>query len=168
MKNCKNLRHCVRVYSLPTDVLWGLFVTHSFLPPWGRNEYVTSEPQRTSAGRLEGVLNCLALFQTSLSEVSNYNNNSYSHIYSYLWIDKQPVRECTEQILNFLKAFFWSSLTDISRLRCLHLLTFAHICSHLQRSRSQLVASLYKLVFANNIVFPFLHPFCLFVCFSAR
>ena len=119
MKNCKNLRHCVRVYSLPADVLWGLFVTHSFLPPWGRNEYVTNEPQRTSAGRLEGVQNCLALFQTSLSEVSNYNNN-YSHIYSCLWIDKQPVREYAVQILNFLKAFFWSSLTHISQLRCLH------------------------------------------------
>ena len=40
--------------SLPADVLWGLFVTHSFLPhgPWGRNECVTNEPQRTSAGRL--------------------------------------------------------------------------------------------------------------------
>ena len=32
--------------SLPADVLWGSFVTHSFLPhgPWGRNECVTSEP----------------------------------------------------------------------------------------------------------------------------
>ena len=41
--------------SLPADVLWGSFVTHSFLPlsaPWGRNEYVTDEPQRTSAERL--------------------------------------------------------------------------------------------------------------------
>ena len=40
--------------SLPADVLWGSFVTHSFLPngPWGRNECVTNEPQRTSAGRL--------------------------------------------------------------------------------------------------------------------
>ena len=40
--------------SLPADVLWGLFVTHSFLPhgPWGRNECATNEPQRTSAGRL--------------------------------------------------------------------------------------------------------------------
>ena len=39
---------------LPADVLWGSFVTHSFLPygPWGRNECVTNEPQRTSAGRL--------------------------------------------------------------------------------------------------------------------
>ena len=32
--------------SLPADVLWGSFVTHSFLP------HVTNEPQRTSAGRL--------------------------------------------------------------------------------------------------------------------
>ena len=46
--------------SLPADVLWGSFVTHSFslkvpLPhgPWGRNECVTNEPQRTSAGRLD-------------------------------------------------------------------------------------------------------------------
>ena len=32
--------------SLPADVRWGSFVTHSFLP------HVTNEPQRTSAGRL--------------------------------------------------------------------------------------------------------------------
>ena len=41
--------------SLPADVLWSSFVTHSFLPngrPWGRNECVTNEFQRTSAGRL--------------------------------------------------------------------------------------------------------------------
>ena len=40
--------------SLPADVLWGSFVTHSFLPhgPWGRNECVTNKPQRTSVGRL--------------------------------------------------------------------------------------------------------------------
>ena len=33
--------------SLPADVLWGSFVTRSFLPhePWGRNECVTNEPQ---------------------------------------------------------------------------------------------------------------------------
>ena len=36
--------------SLPADVLWGSFVTHSFLR--GRNDCVTNEPQRTSAGRL--------------------------------------------------------------------------------------------------------------------
>ena len=39
--------------SLPADVLWGLFVTHSFLPdgrrPWGRYECVTNKPHRTSA-----------------------------------------------------------------------------------------------------------------------
>ena len=72
----------------------------------------------------EGVQNCLALFQMALSELSNYNNKLHvqSYIYLCLLIDKQPVRECTVQILNFLKAFFWSSLTHISRLRCLHLL----------------------------------------------
>ena len=32
--------------SLPADVLWGSFVTHSF------HECVTNEPQRTSAARL--------------------------------------------------------------------------------------------------------------------
>ena len=37
-------------YSLPTDVLWGSFVMHSFLPH--RNECVTNEPQKMSAGRL--------------------------------------------------------------------------------------------------------------------
>ena len=47
-------------FSLPADVLWDSFVTYSFPPadpflhfsPLGRNEYVTNEPQRTSAGRL--------------------------------------------------------------------------------------------------------------------
>ena len=43
-------------YSLPAEVLWGSFVTNSFLPTWGRNECVTNEPQRTSAGRLGMVL----------------------------------------------------------------------------------------------------------------
>ena len=41
--------------SLPADVLWSSFFTHSFLPngrPWGRNECVTNKAQRTSAGRL--------------------------------------------------------------------------------------------------------------------
>ena len=44
----------VSLGSLPADVLWSSFVTHSFLThaPWGRNECVTNEPQRTSAGRL--------------------------------------------------------------------------------------------------------------------
>ena len=46
----KGFSHAV---SLPADVPWGSFVTHSFLPHgWGRNECVTNEPQRTSAGRL--------------------------------------------------------------------------------------------------------------------
>ena len=42
---------------LPADIRWGSFVTHSFLPygPWGRNECVTNEPQRTSAGRLPKI-----------------------------------------------------------------------------------------------------------------
>ena len=46
--------------SLPADVLWGSFVTHSFSPtvplphgPWRRNECVTNEAQRTSAGALD-------------------------------------------------------------------------------------------------------------------
>ena len=45
--------------SLPADVLWGSFVTHSFLPygPWGRNECVTNEPQRTSAGGYHWTFN---------------------------------------------------------------------------------------------------------------
>ena len=46
--------------SLPADLLMGSFVTHSIFPtvplpqgPWGRNECVTNEPQRTSAGALD-------------------------------------------------------------------------------------------------------------------
>ena len=37
--------------SLPADVLWGSFVTHSW-----RNECLTNEPQRTSAGRLQQAI----------------------------------------------------------------------------------------------------------------
>ena len=44
----------VAAASLPADILWRSFVTHSFLPhgrrPLGRNECVTNEPQRTSCG----------------------------------------------------------------------------------------------------------------------
>ena len=41
--------HFLASSNLPTDVLWGsVFVTYS----WGRNEYVTNGPQRTSAGKL--------------------------------------------------------------------------------------------------------------------
>ena len=43
-------QHCYT--SLPAVVLWSSFVTHSFLPPWGRNECVTNESERTSARRL--------------------------------------------------------------------------------------------------------------------
>ena len=46
------------MYSLSADVLWGSSVTYSFLPHGaerGRNECVTNEPQRTSAGRLANV-----------------------------------------------------------------------------------------------------------------
>ena len=39
--------YCLLYRSLPADVLWGSFVTHSFLP-----QCATNEPQRTSAGRL--------------------------------------------------------------------------------------------------------------------
>ena len=48
------LSFCCTCLSLPADGLWGSFVTHSSLPhgPWSRNECVTNEPQRTSAGRL--------------------------------------------------------------------------------------------------------------------
>ena len=42
--------------SLPADVRWGSVVTHSFISPWGRNECMTTEPQRTSAGRLRARL----------------------------------------------------------------------------------------------------------------
>ena len=48
---CTNLSMHV-ICSLPADVLWGSFVTHSFLPHGGTNECVTNKPQRTSAGSL--------------------------------------------------------------------------------------------------------------------
>ena len=52
-------RPCLQLYqsivsrvASPQTSFGDSFVTHSFLPPWGRNECVTNEPQRTSAGRL--------------------------------------------------------------------------------------------------------------------
>ena len=51
MSGCLIKRPKLWQCSLPADVLWGSFVTHSFLPH-GRNECVTNEPQGTSAGRL--------------------------------------------------------------------------------------------------------------------
>ena len=48
--------------SLPAEVLSGSFITHSFLR---RNECMTNEPQRTSAGRLSS-LQPLATASTSL------------------------------------------------------------------------------------------------------
>ena len=168
MKNCKKLRHCVRVYSLPTDVLWGSFITHSFLPPWGKNECVTNEPQRTSAGRLERVYITVWLYskRLCLSWATIIINYMYSHIYLCLWIDKQPVRECTVQILNFLKAFFWSSLTHISRLRCLHLLALQASLTPSVLTQSTCGKSI-QIGICKQYCFP-LPPPILFVCFSVQ
>ena len=51
--------------SLPADVLWGSFVTHSW-----RNECLTNEPQRTSAGRLQQAIQKLCF---------NKDNNDNDH-----------------------------------------------------------------------------------------
>ena len=56
--------------SLPADVRWGSVVTHSFLPRGGRNECVTTEPQRTSAGRL-----CFPLLWSELFFSSKFCKN---------------------------------------------------------------------------------------------
>ena len=46
-----NASYCeLTICSLPADVPWRLFVTHSFL--WGRTECVTNESRRTYAWRL--------------------------------------------------------------------------------------------------------------------
>ena len=51
--------------SLPADVLWGSFVTHSW-----RNECLTNEPQWTSAGRLQQAIQKLCF---------NKDNNDNDH-----------------------------------------------------------------------------------------
>ena len=51
---------------LPADVLWGLFVTHSFLPN-GHSFLPTNKPHRTSAGRLVVVLDTLCLSSIRLA-----------------------------------------------------------------------------------------------------
>ena len=48
--SCHVSRCELTIRSLPADVPWVLFITHSFL--WGRNECMMNEPRRTSAGRL--------------------------------------------------------------------------------------------------------------------
>ena len=59
--------------SLPADVLWSLFLTHSFLPrgPFGRSECVTNKnkPHRTSAGSLHPRGNT-SIFEQILSTIS--------------------------------------------------------------------------------------------------
>ena len=51
--------------SLPADVLWGSFVTHSW-----RNECLKKETQRTSAGRLQQAIQKLCF---------NKDNNDNDH-----------------------------------------------------------------------------------------
>ena len=53
--------HSLSISSLPADVLWGSFVTHSFLP------------QRTSAGRLEyQAFKTIALDQSAREDSLSY------------------------------------------------------------------------------------------------
>ena len=59
--------------SLPADVLWGFFVTHSW-----RNECLTNEPQRTSAGRLQQAIQKLCFNKDNNDNDHNddYNNSN--------------------------------------------------------------------------------------------
>ena len=57
--------------SLPADVLWGSFVTHSW-----RNECLTNEPQGTSAGRLQQAIQKLC-FNTDNND--NDHNDDYNN-----------------------------------------------------------------------------------------
>ena len=50
--------------------------------PWGRNECLTNEPQRTSAGRLffgliKTAASCLIILQTECTEFQNVENSIY-------------------------------------------------------------------------------------------
>ena len=85
--------------SLPADVRWGfVVVTHSFLPhgPWGRNECVTTtEPQRTSAGRLryeQRFLSYMA-FNFSVHEVVRVACQSRSWFVLYALANKPATRQ---------------------------------------------------------------------------
>ena len=71
--------------SLPADVLWGSFVTHSFLP-WGRNECVTNEPQRTSAGRL--IWAWLRFYLTSKKSFGDQTSTQYDGFCFCLFISR--------------------------------------------------------------------------------
>ena len=95
-------------------------------------------------------------------------NYMYSHIYLCLWIDKQPVRECTVQILNFLKAFFWSSLTHISQLRCLHYFGRFVSIPHTFGAHAVNLWQVYTNWYLQAILFSpsSTHSVCLFVCFT--
>ena len=102
--------------SLPADVRWGSFVTHSFLPhgPWGRNECVTNEPQRMSAGRLNFWCNVswfLVWFGRSLrwAQVSWQSCPWSLKLMTFFWVLSNFVLfgvRSTEPVLTYFFSFF--------------------------------------------------------------
>ena len=62
--------------SLPADVLWG-----SWVRPWGRNECVTNEPQRTSAGRL-GDAWSIHVFFPNTKQIANPKSNLHLYFFA--------------------------------------------------------------------------------------
>ena len=62
--------------SLHADVLWG-----SWVRPWGRNECVTNEPQRTSAGRL-GDAWSIHVFFPKTKQIANPKSNLHLYFFA--------------------------------------------------------------------------------------
>ena len=92
--------------SLPADVLWSSFVTHSFLPngrPWGRNECVTNKAQRTSAGRLPKLT--LRVCNVNLLSHAAVGVASQATVQTYISMGNKILRFANAKYHSFLLFF---------------------------------------------------------------
>ena len=90
--------------SLPADVL-----CHAFIP-WGRNECVTNEPQRTSAGRLD--------WQRVLRPTSFLAGKDYKRGLCYLSLIKRPVKNPHHLWCRNVMRSRWSAVKCKDQSKC--------------------------------------------------
>ena len=89
-----------------TSFNWASFVTHSFLPkglPWGRNECVTNELQRTSAGRLPKLT--LRVCNVNLLSHAAVGVASQATVQTYISMGNKILRFANAQYHSFLLFF---------------------------------------------------------------
>ena len=133
--------------SLPADVLWGSFVKHSFLHEW-----VTNEPQRTSAGRL-GLLESLFKHQVTTRDLRCPSLSEGFWLY--------PISMLSAMCLNDM----WHQSLLYKPL--LHVFRDSSWCTNYDWHHSYCAefSDPFQLPFQVLVVFKFLLPLCLsFVC----